>query len=46
MIRKPKIIFTPGARLRAMLEKISLERIGKEPEQPGGGGEDDRPVIE
>lgn len=48
MIRKPKIIFTPGARLRAMIEKISLERIGKEPATPpaGGGGEDDRPVIE
>ncbi|WP_195370706.1 MULTISPECIES: HU family DNA-binding protein [Parabacteroides] len=48
MIRKPKIIFTPGARLRAMLEKISLERIGKEtePSQGGGSGEDDRPVIE
>ena len=47
MIRKPKIIFTPGARLRAMLEKISLERIGKETEpSQGGSGEDDRPVIE
>lgn len=48
MIRKPKIIFTPGARLRAMLEKISLERIGKETEPSHGGGseEDDRPVIE
>lgn len=47
MIRKPKIIFTPGARLRAMLDKVSFERIGKEPEQPGGdSGEDDRPVIE
>ncbi|MCD8270397.1 MAG: DNA-binding protein [Parabacteroides sp.] len=49
LIRKPKIIFTPGAKLRAMIEKISLERIGKEPEKsnPGGGDDDDdRPVIE
>ena len=46
MIRKPKIIFTPGTKLRAMIEKVSLERIGKEPEQSGGDGEDDRPVIE
>ena len=29
-----------------MIEKVSLERIGKEPEQSGGDGEDDRPVIE
>ena len=41
------MILTPGARLRAMLEKISLERIGKETEpSQGGSGEDDRPVIE
>lgn len=46
MIRKPKIIFTPGARLRAMIEKVSLERIGKEPEAPAGGGGSDRPEIE
>lgn len=48
MIRKPKIIFTPGAKLRAMIEKVSLERIGKEPNKSGGStpGEDDRPVIE
>ena len=47
LIRKPKIIFTPGAKLRAMIEKISLERIGKEPEKSNpGGGDDDRPVIE
>lgn len=48
MIRKPKIIFTPGAKLRAMIEKVNLERIGKEtePSQGGDGGEDDRPVIE
>lgn len=46
MIRKPKIIFTPGTKLRAMIEKVSIERIGKEPEQSGGDGEDDRPVIE
>ena len=46
MIRKPKIIFTPGTKFRAMIEKVSLERIGKEPEQSGGDGEDDRPVIE
>lgn len=47
MIRKPKIIFTPGARLRAMIEKVSLERMGKEPETPGGGSSDnDHPVIE
>lgn len=45
MIRKPKIIFTPGAKLRAMIEKINLERIGKEPEAPEGGGSD-RPEIE
>lgn len=44
LIRKPKIIFTPGSKLRAMIEKVSLERIGKEPS--GGTGEDDRPVIE
>lgn len=46
MIRKPKIIFTPGARLRAMIEKVSLERIGKEPEAEEGGGSSDRPEIE
>lgn len=48
MIRKPKIIFTPGAKLRAMIEKVSLERIGKEPEVPeeGGSGGGDRPEIE
>lgn len=45
MIRKPKIIFTPGAKLRAMIEKINLERTGKEPEAPEGGGSD-RPEIE
>lgn len=45
MIRKPKIIFTPGAKLRAMIEKVSLERIGKEPE-PTGGGSNDKPVID
>ena len=49
MIRKPKIIFTPGDKLRAMIEKVSLERIGKEPETPEGGGSgggSDRPEIE
>lgn len=46
MIRKPKIIFTPGARLRAMIEKISLERIGKEPAPTGGDSDNDHPVIE
>lgn len=47
MIRKPKIIFTPGAKLRAMIEKVSLERIGKEPNTAGDGDDDDdRPVIE
>ncbi|WP_278626524.1 HU family DNA-binding protein [Parabacteroides gordonii] len=46
MIRKPKIIFTPGDKLRAMIEKVSLERIDKAPEQTGSNGEDDRPVIE
>ncbi|MBF0768034.1 DNA-binding protein, partial [Parabacteroides goldsteinii] len=45
MIRKPKIIFTPGDKLRAMIEKVSLERIGKEQETPEGGGSD-RPEIE
>ena len=45
MIRKPKIIFTPGDKLRAMIEKVSLERIGKEPEAPEEGGSD-RPEIE
>ena len=45
MIRKPKIIFTPGDKLRAMIEKVSLERIGKEPETPEEGGSD-RPEIE
>lgn len=49
MIRKPKIIFTPGDKLRAMIEKVSLERIGKEQETPEGGGSgggSDRPEIE
>lgn len=46
MIRKPKIIFTPGARLRAMIEKISLERISKDPAPTGGEGDSDHPVIE
>lgn len=46
MIRKPKIIFTPGARLRAMIEKISLERISKDPAPTGGGSDNDHPVIE
>lgn len=46
MIRKPKIIFTPGARLRAMIEKISLERISKDPAPTGGDSDNDHPVIE
>lgn len=47
LIRKPKIIFTPGAKLRAMIEKVSLERIGKEPDASGGGsGDSDKPVID
>lgn len=48
MIRKPKIIFTPGAKLRAMIAKINLERTGKEPEGGSGesGGGSDRPEIE
>ena len=49
MIRTPKIIFTPGDKLRAMIEKVSLERIGKEQETPesgGSGGGSDRPEIE
>lgn len=46
MIRKPKIIFTPGDKLRAMIEKVSLERIDKAPGQSGSDNDDDRPVIE
>lgn len=45
MIRKPRIIFTPGDKLRTMIEKVSLERIGKEPGASTGGNEEDRPVI-
>lgn len=44
MIRKPRIIFTPGAKLREMIERVSVEnleaKVTKQPEVPGG---DDRP---
>ena len=30
MIRKPKIIFSPGAKLREMINKVTVERIDSE----------------
>lgn len=43
MIRKPRIIFTPGAKLRAMISQVSVERIGKEPDTTGGSGSGEKP---
>lgn len=48
LIKQPKIVFTPGSKLR---ETRQLTAFEKEAEKDatggeGGGGEDDRPVIE
>ncbi len=48
LIRRPKIIFTPGERLRAMIERVSLERVSESnnnapvPTEP----EEDEPVVQ
>ena len=45
LIRKPRIVFRPSTLLKSSLEKVSVERIGKEtaPSQGGGSGEEERP---
>lgn len=43
MIRKPRIIYSPGVKLREMISKVTLERIGQEGDKPIGGGEEERP---
>lgn len=43
LIRKPRIIYSPGVKLREMIAKVSIERIGQETDKSNAGGEDDRP---
>lgn len=43
MIRKPRIIFSPGVKLREMIAKVSVERIGLEADTSGNQGEEERP---
>ena len=43
LIRKPRIIYSPGVKLREMIAKVSIERIGQETDKSDAGGEDDRP---
>ena len=43
LIRKPRIIYYPGVKLREMIAKVSIERIGQETDKSNAGGEDDRP---
>lgn len=47
MIRKPRIIFTPGAQLREMIQKVSVERIGEEKKEESSQPEnpDENPDI-
>lgn len=47
MIRKPRIIFTPGAQLREMIQKVSVERIGEEKKEEASQPEnpDENPDI-
>jgi len=37
------IIYSPGVKLREMIAKVSIERIGQETDKSNAGGEDDRP---
>lgn len=52
LIKQPKIVFTPGSKLRETRQLTAFEReaekdaAGGEGGGAGGGGEDDRPVIE
>ena len=45
MIRKPRIIFSPGAKLREMIAKVSVERIENESDNSGNGSGVERPGI-
>lgn len=38
LIRKPRIVFRPGVRLREMINKVSFERIAREEQKPTEGG--------
>ena len=42
LIKKPKIVFTPGSKLQVTRALTSFERIAEEAET-GGGGEEERP---
>lgn len=42
LIKKPKIIFTPGGKLQETRKLTTFERVSDE-EPASGGGEDDRP---
>lgn len=49
MIRAPRIVFNPGFDLRETRKTMEYAQVVSEKEKtetPGGGGEDDRPVIE
>lgn len=45
MIRKPRIIFSPGAKLREMIAKVSVERIENEADNSEVNKPSDRPGI-
>ena len=40
LIRKPRIIYSPGVKLREMIAKVSIERIGQETDKSNAGGEE------
>lgn len=47
MMKKPKVQYIPGKLLQDIRGKVNFERVKEKTEKtPGGGGEDDRPVIE
>lgn len=47
-IKQPKIVFTPGSKLRETRQLTAFEKEAEKGADKGGGdaGEDDRPVIE
>ena len=45
MIRKPRIIFSPGLKLREMIAKVSVERIVTEEDKSTVNKPSDRPGI-
>ena len=49
LVRRPRVVFRPGKALLELARKLKVERMMLDKEDSGssgGGGEDDRPVIE